>query len=131
MLSLASLAATVGGAPLLVHMSSPESVTLGVKAVMVGSLISFGCFTTGERALQPSLPGRIHSCLLPTEPPGAAGLLQWFVSPYLLRLSVHGEDVEAWILTVFATRKVFRFKVSDIRQPETVRHISMPVAPAE
>ena len=42
LLSLTSLVLTVFGAPLLVHMSSPESVSVAVKASLTASLVGFG-----------------------------------------------------------------------------------------
>ena len=67
LLSLSSLALTVVGSPLLIYLSSPAGMSSGAKAGIVLTLCSFGCFTTA--------------------------LLQWFVSPYVLRLRrVAGSD---------------------------------------
>jgi len=99
LLSLASLAATVCGTPLLLELASPGMLP---EAKMTVSLVvdGFGTFTTA--------------------------LLQWFVSPYVLTMRVEkealGEDVVVVEkLTLFARRFEDRFPASAMREAETTR----------
>ena len=78
LLSLASLGATVAGTPLLLELASPD---LPANAKLTVSLVvdTFGAFTTG--------------------------LLQWFVSPYVLKMRMADEHtVAVEKLTLFARR---------------------------
>ena len=100
LLSLASLAATVCGTPLLLELASPGMLP---EAKMTVSLVvdGFGTFTTA--------------------------LLQWFVSPYVLTMRVEKEDgkigdvVVVEKLTLFARRFEDRFPASAMREAETTR----------
>lgn len=104
LLSLASLAATVCGTPLLLELASPGMLP---EAKMTVSLVvdGFGTFTTA--------------------------LLQWFVSPYVLTMRVEKEEKEARDgvgdvvvvekLTLFARRFEDRFPASAMREAETTR----------
>ena len=100
LLSLASLAATVCGTPLLLELASPGMLP---EAKMTVSLVvdGFGTFTTA--------------------------LLQWFVSPYVLTMRVEKEDgkigdvVVVEKLTLFARRLEDRFPASAMREAETTR----------
>lgn len=110
LLSLASLAATVCGTPLLLELASPDMLP---QAKLTVSLVvdSFGTFTTA--------------------------LLQWFVSPYVLTMRVEkatrdggdGGDgsgpkedtVVVEKLTLFASRFEDRFPVSAMIEAETTR----------
>ena len=101
LLSLASLAATVCGTPLLLELASPGMLP---EAKMTVSLVvdSFGTFTTA--------------------------LLQWFVSPYVLTMRVEkeaqdgvGDVVVVEKLTLFARRFEDRFPASAMREAETTR----------
>ena len=113
LLSLASLAATVCGTPLLLELASPDMLP---EAKMTISLVvdGFGTFTTA--------------------------LLQWFVSPYVLTMRVEkgkkgkenakeprggasgvGDVVVVEKLTLFARRFEDRFPASAMREAETTR----------
>ena len=98
LLSLASLAATVCGTPLLLELASPGMLP---EAKMTVSLVvdGFGTFTTA--------------------------LLQWFVSPYVLTMRVEnvedGDVVVVEKLTLFARRCEDRFPASAMREAETTR----------
>ena len=101
LLSLASLAATVCGTPLLLELASPGMLP---EAKMTVSLVvdGFGTFTTA--------------------------LLQWFVSPYVLTMRVEkeaqdgvGDVVVVEKLTLFARRFEDRFPASAMREAETTR----------
>ena len=113
LLSLASLAATVCGTPLLLELASPDMLP---EAKMTISLVvdGFGTFTTA--------------------------LLQWFVSPYVLTMRVEkgkkgkanakeprggasgvGDVVVVEKLTLFARRFEDRFLASAMREAETTR----------
>lgn len=112
LLSLASLAATVCGTPLLLELASPDMLP---EAKLTVSLVvdSFGTFTTA--------------------------LLQWFVSPYVLTMRVEkagdggngnvgdgainpNEDiVVVEKLTLFASKFEDRFPVSAMLEAETTR----------
>ena len=105
LLSLASLAATVCGTPLLLELASPDMLP---EAKMTVSLVvdGFGTFTTA--------------------------LLQWFVSPYVLTMRVEkGETgpgpgpasdvVVVEKLSLFARRFEDRFPAAAMREAETTR----------
>ena len=95
LLSLASLGATIAGTPLLLELASPD---LPANAKMTVSLVvdTFGAFTTG--------------------------LLQWFVSPYVLKMRMVDDDTVAVTkLTLFARRYEDVFAVSSMREAETTR----------
>jgi hypothetical protein len=108
LLSLASLAATVCGTPLLLELASPDMLP---EAKLTVSLVvdTFGTFTTA--------------------------LLQWFVSPYVLTMRIEkrerggdlgdassAEDVVVVEkLTLFAKKFEDRFPVSAMREAETTR----------
>lgn len=98
LLSLASLLLTVVGAPLLVQLSTPEAVSVAVKATITASLVGFGCFTTA--------------------------LLQWFASPYILRLVLEGDQVTVTTLNVFAQPFQTRFQIQEMREPQTMRPLA-------
>ena len=112
LLSLASLAATVCGTPLLLELASPDMLP---EAKMTVALVvdGFGAFTTA--------------------------LLQWFVSPYVLTMRVEkggrgegevhdparqsrgGDVVVVEKLTLFARRFEDRFPAAAMREAETTR----------
>ena len=95
LLSLASLGATIAGTPLLLELASPD---LPANAKLTVSLVvdTFGAFTTG--------------------------LLQWFVSPYVLKMRMADEHtVAVEKLTLFARRYEETFAVADMREAETTR----------
>ena len=101
LLSLASLAATVCGTPLLLELASPGMLP---EAKMTVSLVvdGFGTFTTA--------------------------LLQWFASPNVLTMRVEkeaqdgvGDVVVVEKLTLFARRFEDRFPASAMREAETTR----------
>ena len=95
LLSLASLAATVVGTPLLIELSSPG---LASQAKLTISLVVdvFGAFTTG--------------------------LLQWFVSPYVLRMRMLDRDtVHVEKLTFWAQKFEEQFPVESMREADTSR----------
>ena len=98
LLSLSSLAATVVGAPLLVHLSSPEAVTVGAKVLITSTLMFFGVFTTA--------------------------LLQWFASPYIIRLEVDGQRVSATTFNVLARPETKVFAIADMREAQTMRPLA-------
>jgi hypothetical protein len=89
------LGATIAGTPLLLELASPD---LPANAKMTVSLVvdTFGAFTTG--------------------------LLQWFVSPYVLKMRMVDDDTVAVTkLTLFARRYEDVFAVSSMREAETTR----------
>jgi hypothetical protein len=98
LLSLSSLAATVVGAPLLVHLSSPEAVTVGAKVMITGTLMFFGVFTTA--------------------------LLQWFASPYIIRLELDGQQVSATTFNVLARPHTKVFTIADMQEAKTMRPLA-------
>lgn len=98
LLSLSSLAATVVGAPLLVHLSSPEAVTVGAKVMITGTLVFFGVFTTA--------------------------LLQWFASPYIIRLELDGQQVSATTFNVLARPHTKVFTIADMQEAKTMRPLA-------
>ena len=51
-------------------------------------------------------------------------LLQWFCSPYVLRLEVVGEQVVASTLNVFAQPTASTFPLSAMKEPETMRPLA-------
>lgn len=95
LLSLASLAATVCGTPLLLELASPDMLP---EAKLTVSLVvdGFGAFTTG--------------------------LLQWFVAPYVLRMRMVDEHtVAVEKLTLFARTFEERFPAAAMVEAETTR----------
>ena len=95
LLSLASLAATVCGTPLLLELASPDMLP---EAKLTVSLVvdGFGAFTTG--------------------------LLQWFVAPYVLRMRMVDEHtVAVEKLTLFARTFEERFPAAAMVDAETTR----------
>lgn len=95
LLSLASLAATVCGTPLLLELASPNMLP---EAKLTVSLVvdGFGAFTTG--------------------------LLQWFVAPYVLRMRMVDEHTVAVDkLTLFARTFEERFPAGAMVEAETAR----------
>ena len=95
LLSLASLAATVCGTPLLLELASPHMLP---EAKLTVSLVvdGFGAFTTG--------------------------LLQWFVAPYVLRMRMVDEHtVAVEKLTLFARTFEERFPAAAMVDAETTR----------
>lgn len=95
LLSLASLGATIAGTPLLLELASPD---LPANAKLTVSLVvdTFGAFTTG--------------------------LLQWFVSPYVLKMRMADDDtVAVEKLTLFARTYEEKFAVAAMREAETTR----------
>ena len=93
LLSLASLGATIAGTPLLLELASPD---LPANAKLTVSLVvdTFGAFTTG--------------------------LLQWFVSPYVLKMRMADEHtVAVEKLTLFARRYEETFAVGHERAETT------------
>ena len=94
-LSLASLAATVCGTPLLLELASPDMV---YEARLTVCLLvdGFGTFTTA--------------------------LLQWFVSPYVLRMRMlNPSTVEVEKLNILGSVYVETFPVDSMREAETTR----------
>jgi hypothetical protein len=110
MLSMASLAATLCGTPLLLELASPDLAS-GAKLTICAVVDGFGVFTTA--------------------------LLQWFVSPYVLRMRVtdggggggggdrgddRGDDVIAVDkLTLLGFTFTETFRASDMREADTMR----------
>ena len=99
LLSLASLVVTTLGAPTLVHLSSPESVSEAAKLALSGTVIAFGCFTTG--------------------------LLSFFSSPYVLRLALAADGAcTVTTLNLLAKPTTVVLHVSEFREPQTVRPLA-------
>ena len=85
----------IAGTPLFLELASPD---LPANAKLTVSLVvdTFGAFTTG--------------------------LLQWFVSPYVLKMRMADEHtVAVEKLTLFARRYEETFAVADMREAETTR----------
>lgn len=89
---------TVFGAPLLIELSTSEAVTPLAKASVTAGLVCFGTFTTA--------------------------LLSWFVSPYVIRLTVDGDKVCATTLNVLAQQRSSQFLISDMQEPQTMRPLA-------
>jgi hypothetical protein len=98
LLSLSSLVATVAGAPLLVHLSSPDSVTVGAKFLITATLVTFGVFTTA--------------------------LLSWFASPYVIRLEINGDTVTATTLNLLAKQTTRTFRIAEMGEARTMRPLA-------
>ncbi len=64
------------------------------------------------------MPAAACRCLRP-------GLLSWFASPYILRLSLGPDDVAAvTTLTLLAQPRTSHIRLSEMREPQTLRPLA-------
>ncbi|KAK3233072.1 hypothetical protein CYMTET_56610 [Cymbomonas tetramitiformis] len=97
-LSVASCLLTTFGAPIIITLSRPE-LSFAMQAMTASTLAMFGLCTTG--------------------------LLQWFISPYVLTVrSRDAASVEVDRLTMFARRTTDIVQLEDVRYPETYRPLA-------
>lgn len=99
MLSVASCLLTTAGAPIIVGLSRPE-LSFSMQCATASGLAMFGLFTTG--------------------------LLQWFVSPYILsiRCPANGDKIVVERLNMFAQRTIDTIPLADVRQPASSKPLS-------
>ena len=121
LLSLGSLTVTTVGAPLLVFMSAPEGVSEMAKVSLSGTVVLFGCFTTGApRALaEPdAASSRRHA-------PVDAALLSYFASPYVLRLLLNSDDTATvTTMDLLARQRSVTVRLDEMREPRTMRPLA-------
>jgi hypothetical protein len=99
LLSLGSLLVTTVGAPLLVFLSAPEGVSEMAKISLSGTVVLFGCFTTA--------------------------LLSYFASPYVLRLTLSGDDTATvTTMDLLARPRTVTIRLDEMREPRTLRPLA-------
>eukprot|EP00959_Pyramimonas_sp_CCMP1952_P435197 9112678-Pyramimonas_sp.AAC.2 len=98
MLSVASCFITTLGSPIIIGLSRPD-LSFSMQCSSAGMLAGFGFVTTF--------------------------MLQWFVSPYILRMSVRSKDtIEILRLNFLARQTLDVVDIKDIVPPQTVKPLS-------
>jgi len=98
MLSVASCLLTTVGSPVIVGLSRPD-LAFGMQVATACSLATFGIFTTG--------------------------LLQWFVSPYVLSMRARDtKTIEVERLNFLAQRTIDTISVEDVKPPQSLKPLS-------